>query len=99
MRYFSGGLFHQNKFFPVKFIALNLFFPWVLAFYYSGDALVLVLVHVIYTTSTSSILLFLNASSFTSPLPHFHYFLPVLLLSPFEKHSRLYITTITSLIS
>ena len=32
-----------------------------------------------------SILLFMNVSSFTSPLPHFHYFLTVLLLSSFEE--------------
>ena len=32
-----------------------------------------------------SMLLFMNVSSFTSPLPHFHYFLAVLLLSSFEE--------------
>ena len=32
-----------------------------------------------------SILLFMNVSSFTSPLPHSHYFLTVLLLSSFEE--------------
>ena len=30
-------------------------------------------------------LLFMNVSSLTSPLPHFHYFLTVLLLSSFEE--------------
>ena len=38
----SWGLLHQNKF-PVKFIGPNLFFPWVLVFYYLIDAFVLVL--------------------------------------------------------
>ena len=46
-----------------------------------------------------SILLFMNVSSFTSPLPHSHFFLTVLLLSSFEKHFRLYSTTTTSLLS
>ena len=32
-----------------------------------------------------SMLIFVNVSSFTSPLPHFHYFLTVLLLSLFEE--------------
>ena len=32
-----------------------------------------------------SILLFMNVSSFTSPLPHSHYFLTVLLLSSFKE--------------
>ena len=32
-----------------------------------------------------SMLLFINVSSFTSPLPHFRYFLTVLLLSSFEE--------------
>ena len=32
-----------------------------------------------------SMLLFMNVSSFTSPLLHFHYFLTVLLLSSFEE--------------
>ena len=46
-----------------------------------------------------SILLFMNVSSFTSPLPHSHYFLTVLLLSSFEeKLSSLYYYT-TSLLS
>ena len=49
MCYLSGGLLHQNKF-PVKFIGPNLFFPWLLAFYYLNDAFVLNLF-----TSTSSI--------------------------------------------
>ena len=53
MCYLSGGLFHQNKF-PVKFIGLNLFFPWLIVFYYLTDAFVLVLFHVIYITSSSS---------------------------------------------
>ena len=48
MCYLSGGLFHQNKF-PVKFIGPNLFFPWLLVFYYLTDAFVLVL----FTSSTS----------------------------------------------
>ena len=48
MRFLSGGLFHQNKF-PVKFIGPNLFFPWLLVFYYLTDAFVLVL----FTSSTS----------------------------------------------
>ena len=48
MRYLSEGLFHQNKF-PVKFIGPNLFFSWLLVFYYLTDALVLVL----FTSSTS----------------------------------------------
>ena len=43
-----GGLFHQNKF-PGKFIGPNLFFPWLLVFYYLTDAFVLVL----FTSSTS----------------------------------------------
>ena len=38
----SWGLLHQNKF-PVKFIGPNLFFLWVLVFYYLIDAFVLVL--------------------------------------------------------
>ena len=105
-------------------------------FYYLTDAFVLVLFHVIYVTSTSSMqkqsftnvfqnrcskkfrkfcrktlvfsyeiceiykntffyrtpwwlllcmLLFMNVSSFTFPLPYFHYFLTVLLLSSFEE--------------
>ena len=38
-----------------------------------------------------SILLFMNVSSFTSPLPHSHYFLTVMVLSSFEeKLSSLY---------
>ena len=53
MCYLSGGLFHQNKF-PVKFIGLYLLFHWLLVFYYLTDAFVLVLFHVIYITSTSS---------------------------------------------
>ena len=61
MRYLSGGLFYQNKF-PVKFIDPNLFFPWLLVFYYLTDAFVLVLFHVIYIRSTSSMLLSLNHS-------------------------------------
>ena len=135
MRYLSGGLFHQNKF-PVKFIGPNLFFSWLVVFYYLTDAFVLVL----FMSSTShphplcrssrlqmffkigvpknfanftgkhrcfpvkytkilrtpsftehlwwlllSILLFMNVSSFNSPLPHSHYFLTVLLLSSFEE--------------
>ena len=48
MCYLSGGLLHQNKF-PVKFISPNLFFPWLLVFYYLTDAFVLVL----FTSSTS----------------------------------------------
>ena len=88
MRYLSVGLFHQGKFFPVKFIGPNLFFPWLLVFYYFllfNRCLCpcplprhLHHIHIIY-------LLFLNASSFTSPLPHFHYFLTVLLLSSLEE--------------
>ena len=42
MCYLSGGLPHQNKS-PVKFIGPNLFFPWLLVFYYLTDAFVLVL--------------------------------------------------------
>ena len=42
MRYFTGGLLHQNKF-PVKFIGPNLSFPWLLVFYYLTHAFVLVL--------------------------------------------------------
>ena len=53
MRHLSGRLFYQNKF-PVKVIDLNLFFPWLIVFYYLTDAFVLVLFHVIYITSTSS---------------------------------------------
>ena len=45
MHYLSGGLFHQNKF-PVKLIGPNLFFPWLIVFYYLTDAFVLLL-HVI----------------------------------------------------
>ena len=41
-------------------------------------------------------LLFMNVSSFTSPLPHFHYFLTVLLLSSFEEILFLYITITTA---
>ena len=48
MCYLSGGLFHQNKF-PVKFGGPNLFFLWLLVFYYLTDAFVLVL----FTSSTS----------------------------------------------
>ena len=48
MCYLSGGLFHQNVF-PVKFIGPNLFFPWLLVFYYLTDAFALVL----FTSSTS----------------------------------------------
>ena len=48
MRHLSGGLFHQNKF-PVRFISPNLFFPWLLVFYYLTSAFVLVL----FTSSTS----------------------------------------------
>ena len=48
MCYLPGGLLHQNKF-PVKFIGPNLFFPWLLVFYYLTDAFVLVL----FTSSTS----------------------------------------------
>ena len=48
MGYLLGGLFHQNKF-PVKFTGPNLFFPWLLMFYYLTDAFVLVL----FTSSTS----------------------------------------------
>ena len=48
MCYLSGGLLHQNKF-PVKFIGPNLFFPWLLVFYYLTDAFVLVL----FTSSAS----------------------------------------------
>ena len=35
----------------------------------------------------ASMLLFMNVSSFTSPLPHFHYFLTVLLLSLFSRNT------------
>ena len=125
MRYLSGGLFHQNKF-PVKFTGPNIFFRWLLVFYYLTDAFVLVLFrsstshpHPLCRSSRSqmffkntqhsyfpvkfakflrtpfltehlrwlllSMLFFMNASSFTSPLPHFHYFLAVLLLSSFEE--------------
>ena len=52
MRYLWRGLFLQNKF-QVKFIGPNLFFPWLLVFYYLTDAFVLVLFH-LYMTSTSS---------------------------------------------
>ena len=48
MCYLSGGLLHQNKS-PVNFIGPNLFFPWLLVFYYLNDAFVLVL----FTSSTS----------------------------------------------
>ena len=46
-----------------------------------------------------SMLLFLNVSSFTSPLPHFRYFLTAMLLSLFEEtlssfHHYYYIITI-----
>ena len=145
MRYLPGGLFLQNKF-PVKFICPNLFFSWLLVFYYLTDAFVLVLFHIIcmnphhlcrstrsqmffkigvpknFTNVTGkhrrfpvkfskflrtpfftehlrwlllSMLLFMNVSSFTSLLlPHFHYFLTVLLRSSFEETLfRLYITT------
>ena len=85
MCYLLGGLFHQNKF-PVRFIGrLNLFFYWLLVFYYLTDTFALVLFHVIYITFTLSLLLFLNASTFASPLPYFHYVVTVLLLSPFEE--------------
>ena len=54
MCYLPGGLLHQNKF-PVKFIGPNLFFPWLLVFYYLTDALVFVLftyhlhhIHILY---------------------------------------------------
>ena len=53
MRSLSGGLFHQNNF-PVTFLGPNMFFPLLLEFYYLTDAFVLVLFHVIYITSTSS---------------------------------------------
>ena len=49
-----------------------------------------------------SMLLFMNVSSFTSPLLHFHYFLTVLLLSSFEEtlsslyHCYYIITIITA---
>ena len=84
MRYLSVGLFHPNKF-PVKFVGPSLFFPWLLVFYHLTDAFVLGLFQGIYIKFTSSMLLFLNASSFTSPLPHFHYFLALLLLFSFEE--------------
>ena len=48
MCYLPGGLLHQNKF-PVKFIGPNLFFPWLLVFYYLTDAFALVL----FTSSAS----------------------------------------------
>ena len=48
MYYLSGGLLHQNKF-SVKFIGPNLFFPWLLVFYYLTDAFVIDLL----TSSTS----------------------------------------------
>ena len=48
MCYLPGGLLHQNKF-PVKFIGPNLFFPWLLVFYYLTDAFVIDLL----TSSTS----------------------------------------------
>ena len=99
MRYISEGLFHENKF-PVKFIGPNLFFSWLLVFYYLIDAIFLVLFYVIYITSTSSMLLFLNVSSFTSPLPHTSTtFLMVLLHSSFEETLCLYVTATPSLIS
>ena len=41
MHYLSGQLFHQNKF-SAKFIGPNLFFPWLLVFYYQTDAFVFV---------------------------------------------------------
>ena len=43
MRYLSGGLFHQNTF-PFQFKGPNVFFPWLLVFYYLTDAFVLVLI-------------------------------------------------------
>ena len=52
MHYLSGGLFQENKF-PLKLIGPNLFFPWLLVFYYLTDAFVFVLFHIIYITSTS----------------------------------------------
>ena len=52
MHYLSGGLFHQNKF-PVKLIGPNLFFPWLIVFYYLTDAFVLLLSRH-YITSASS---------------------------------------------
>ena len=48
MRYLSGGLFHQNQF-SLKFIGLNLFFPWLLVPYYLTNMFLLVL----FTSSTS----------------------------------------------
>ena len=135
MHYLSGGLFHQNKF-PVKFIGPNLFFPWLLVFYYLTDAFAPVLSmssashpHSLCRNSrwqmffkiglpknfanftrkhrcfpmkltkflrTSfftehlrwllvSILLLMNVSYFTSPLPHSNYFVTVLLLSSSEE--------------
>ena len=131
MRYLSGGLFHQNKF-PVKIIGPNLFFLWLLVFYYLTETFVLVLFmssashpHLLCRSSRLqmffkigasknfehftgkhrfterlpwlllSIFPFMNVSSYTSPLPHSRFFFTVLLLSSFEKHFRLYITTTT----
>ena len=82
MRYLSGGLFHQKKFFPVKSIGIILLFPWLLVFYYLIDAFV------IYNTSTSSMLLFLNISFITSSSSHFHCILTVLSLSSFKETVR-----------
>ena len=50
MHYLLGGLFHQNKFFPVIFIGPNLFFFWLLVFSYLTGAFALVLFHFIFIT-------------------------------------------------
>ena len=53
MCYLSGELLHQNKF-SVKFIGPNLFFPWLLVFYYLSDSCPCPL-HITCITSTSPI--------------------------------------------
>ena len=78
MCYLLGGLFHQKKFFPVKFIDPNLFPPWLLVFSYLIDTFVLIFFHVIYITYVHSLYVVLFECFF------FYYFLAALPLLPFS---------------
>ena len=76
MRSLSGRLFHENKFFSVKFIGPNLFFLWLLMLSHLTDVFVLVLFNVIYTTYIHILYVsFLDCFIF-------YYFFAVILLLP-----------------
>ena len=69
MRYFSGGLFHQGKFFPVEFRAQSVF-SLATFVHLSSRCLYPCRLHVVYITyiSISFMLLFLNGFPFTTSL-------------------------------